>query len=38
MHPVNREELDRVMAKIENDGVDSLSPDEREFLDRFSPE
>lgn len=37
MHPVNREELDRVLAKIEDDGVGSLTADERAFLDRFSP-
>lgn len=36
MHPVNREELDRVMAKIAVQGVGSLQPDERAFLDRFS--
>jgi hypothetical protein len=37
MHPVNREELDRVFAKIEDNGISSLTPDERAFLDRFSP-
>jgi rhomboid family protein len=37
MHPVNREELDRLMAKIAQGGVASLSPDERLFLDRFTP-
>ena len=36
MHPVNREEWDRVMAKIEANGLGSLAPDERAFLDRFS--
>lgn len=36
LHPVNREELDRVMAKIARSGLGSLSPDERVFLDRFS--
>ena len=36
MHPVNRSELDRVMAKIDEKGVGSLTPDERAFLDRFS--
>ena len=36
MHPVNRAELDRVMAKLEEEGVDSLTPEERAFLDRFS--
>lgn len=38
MHPVNREELERVWSKIDENGVGSLTPDERAFLDRFSPE
>jgi membrane associated rhomboid family serine protease len=37
MHPVNREELDRVFDKIKTAGVTSLTPDERAFLDRFTP-
>jgi membrane associated rhomboid family serine protease len=37
MHPVNRDELDRVMDKIKASGVGSLTPDERAFLDRFTP-
>jgi membrane associated rhomboid family serine protease len=36
LHPVNREELDRVLSKVARSGPDSLSPDERSFLDRFS--
>jgi len=36
LHPVNREEFDRVMAKIEQTGLASLTASEREFLDRFS--
>ncbi len=36
MHPVNHEELDRILDKISSDGVASLTPDEREFLERFS--
>jgi membrane associated rhomboid family serine protease len=36
LHPVNREEYERVMAKVEMAGVASLTPDERAFLDRFS--
>jgi membrane associated rhomboid family serine protease len=36
LHPVNREEYDRVMAKLSEAGVGSLTPGEREFLDRFS--
>ena len=37
MHPVNREEFDRLVAKAEASGVASLTPDERAFLDRMSP-
>jgi hypothetical protein len=36
MHPLNREEWDRVLAKIDAAGVESLTPDERAFLNRFS--
>ena len=36
LHPVNREELDRVMAKIQRVGIGRLTPDERDFLERFS--
>jgi membrane associated rhomboid family serine protease len=36
LHPVNREEYDRVMAKIEQEGLSALTLGEREFLDRFS--
>ena len=36
MHEVNRAELDRVMAKLQTGGTESLTPDERAFLDRFS--
>jgi len=36
MHPVNNEELDRILDKISSDGVSSLTPDETEFLERFS--
>lgn len=36
MHPVNREELDRLLQKIASAGVESLSLEERAFLDRFS--
>jgi membrane associated rhomboid family serine protease len=36
IHPVNRDELDRLMDKIRATGVGSLTPDERAFLDRFS--
>lgn len=36
LHPVNREELDRVFGKIEAQGPGALAPDERAFLDRLS--
>ena len=36
LHPINREEYERVMAKLELAGSTSLTPDERAFLDRFS--
>ncbi len=36
LHEVNREYFDRVMAKLEESGVDGLSAEERAFLDRFS--
>lgn len=38
LHEVNRAEFDRVMAKLEGAGVESLTPEERAFLDRFSSE
>jgi membrane associated rhomboid family serine protease len=38
MHEVNRAELERILEKIENEGVESLTVTERAFLDRFSPE
>jgi membrane associated rhomboid family serine protease len=36
MHEVNREELDRVQAKLAKTGVQSLTPNEIAFLNRFS--
>jgi membrane associated rhomboid family serine protease len=36
LHQVNREELDRIMAKLHAGGVNSLTLTERSFLDRFS--
>jgi membrane associated rhomboid family serine protease len=36
LHPVNLEELDRVLAKIQQEGVGRLTEGEREFLERFS--
>ena len=36
LHPVNREEYERVMSKLDAQGSGSLTAGEREFLDRFS--
>jgi membrane associated rhomboid family serine protease len=36
MHPLNREELDRILDKISSTGLDSLNTQERAFLERFS--
>ena len=36
LHEVNRTELDRVLDKISASGVGSLTPGEREFLERFA--
>lgn len=36
MHPVNREEYQRVLSKLDAQGPGSLSVEERAFLDRFA--
>ncbi len=36
LHPVNLEELDRVMAKLQQEGVGRLTDSEKQFLERFS--
>lgn len=36
LHPVNLEELDRVLAKLKQEGLGRLTESEREFLERFS--
>jgi membrane associated rhomboid family serine protease len=36
MHPLNREELNRILDKISATGLDSLNTQERAFLERFS--
>lgn len=36
LHPVNREEHQRVMTKLDAEGAGSLTAAERDFLDRFS--
>lgn len=38
LHPINRDELDRILDKISEVGVSSLTPDERAFLERFRPD
>ena len=37
LHPVNREEVARLLDKVATTGTGSLTPDERALLDRFSP-
>ncbi len=36
LHEVNRAELERILAKLETGGQDSLTPDDQLFLERFS--
>src|SRR5262249_15444187 len=36
LHEVNREEFDRIMRKIDDEGIGSVTPQERTFLDTFS--
>jgi len=36
LHAVNREELDRILDKISASGIENLTANEREFLERFS--
>lgn len=36
LHPVNREELDRIRLKIATAGLRALTPLEREFMERFA--
>jgi len=37
LHPVNREELERILRKIDERGPESLDAGERAYLDRLSP-
>ncbi|MGE3524806.1 MAG: rhomboid family intramembrane serine protease [Gemmatimonadales bacterium] len=37
LHEVNRTEVERLLQKIQSTGIDSLTPAERETLDRFAP-
>ncbi len=36
IHPLNRDEVERLLRKIASDGPKSLTPDERAFLERFA--
>jgi membrane associated rhomboid family serine protease len=36
LHEVNRTELDRILDKIGSGGIETLTPGDREFLERFS--
>jgi membrane associated rhomboid family serine protease len=36
LHPVNREEVERLLARLAVGGIASLTPEERAVLDRFS--
>ena len=36
LHPVNREELERIRAKLSAQGLGALTPGDLEFLERFS--
>ncbi len=38
LHPINRAEFDRVMAKLGAEGPGSLTSEERALLNRFAPE
>lgn len=37
LHPLNREEYERLLRKLDSHGADSLTPSERAFLDHFAP-
>jgi membrane associated rhomboid family serine protease len=36
IHPLNRDEVERLLQKIASEGPKSLTPDERAFLERFA--
>jgi hypothetical protein len=36
LHELNREEVERLLAKARDSGVRALTPEERAMLDRFS--
>lgn len=37
LHPINREELDRILNKMDEHGPRSLDPRERQYLEQLSP-
>ncbi len=37
LHPVNRDEVERLLEKVRHHGASSLSPTERDCLNRFTP-
>jgi hypothetical protein len=37
VHAVNRDEVDRILDKINASGINSLTPQERQFLSNFVP-
>jgi len=37
IHAVNRDEVDRILDKINASGINSLTPQERQFLSNFVP-
>jgi hypothetical protein len=36
IHPLNRDEVDRIKTKLRTHGPKSLTPDERAFMERFA--
>lgn len=38
LHPINRDELDRILTKMSENGLSSLTNDEVAFLNRFAPQ
>ena len=37
VHEITREEVDRILDKINTDGMSSLTPQELQFLSNFAP-
>jgi hypothetical protein len=36
MHTLNRNEVEELLARVDREGMGTLSPEERQFLDRMS--